>query len=209
MRSYGQYCAAACALDVIGDRWSLLIVRELLIRPCRYTDLRHGLPGIASNLLADRLRQLEHAGVLEREQAPPPIATTLYQLTARGHALTPVIRELGRWGAPLLEDSVGDAAFRSHWLAVPIEAIFAPGSHSHDAVVQIETGDQPLVLHAGADGVQVRPGNAPHPDLTIAAEPVVVLDLLAGDLEPAAAIARGARLVGDTTVLERLTAQAD
>ena len=82
MRTYGQYCPMAKSLDVIGDRWSLLIVRELLGRgPLRYTDIRNGLPGVATNLLADRLRELEQAGVLRREAAPPPIATTLFHLT--------------------------------------------------------------------------------------------------------------------------------
>ena len=79
MRSYDEYCAVAKSLDVVGDRWTLLIVRELALQgPCRYTDLRNGLPGIATNLLADRLRELEHAGVVSREEAPPPIATTLF-----------------------------------------------------------------------------------------------------------------------------------
>src|SRR5882724_1705673 len=99
MKSYNQYCGLANALDVIGDRWTLLIVRELLIRgACRYTDLRNGLPGIATNLLAERLRELEEAGVIEREAAPPPVATTLFRLTARGAALDAVMREIGRWG---------------------------------------------------------------------------------------------------------------
>src|ERR687885_1607076 len=84
-RGYGQYCAVAKALDLVGDRWTLLIVRELLLRgPCRYTDLRHGLPGIATNLLADRLRELERAGIISREDAPPPVATALFRLTPRG-----------------------------------------------------------------------------------------------------------------------------
>src|ERR671928_603445 len=99
MRSYGQYCALAKALDVIGDRWSLLIVRELLLRDaCRYTDLREGLPGIATNLLADRLRELEAAGIVSREEAPPPIATTLFRLTPRGEQLGPVLDHLSVWG---------------------------------------------------------------------------------------------------------------
>src|SRR5438128_3356941 len=99
MRSYRQYCAVAKALDVIGDRWNLLIVRELLLRgACRYTDLLNGLPGIATNLLAERLRELEQAGILSRDNAPPPIATTLFALTGRGRGLLPVIRELARWG---------------------------------------------------------------------------------------------------------------
>src|SRR3954465_10675592 len=103
MRSYDEYCAIAKSLDVIGDRWTLLIVRELTLRgACRYTDLRNGLPGIASNLLAGRLRELEHAGVIAREDAPPPVATALFRLTPRGEHLRPVLEGLGRWGIPLM-----------------------------------------------------------------------------------------------------------
>ncbi len=99
MRSYGQYCSVAKALDVIGDRWTLLIVRELLLRgACRYTDLKNGLPGIATNLLADRIRELESAGLVRREEAPPPVATTLVHLTETGAELEPVIKALGWWG---------------------------------------------------------------------------------------------------------------
>ena len=96
MRSYGQYCSVAKALDVIGDRWTLLIIRELLLQgPCRYTDLKNGLPGIATNLLADRLDQLATAGLVRREEAPPPVATTLFHLTEGGAELKPVLDALG------------------------------------------------------------------------------------------------------------------
>src|ERR1017187_2932151 len=99
MRSYRQYCSIAKALDAVGDRWTLLIIRELLIRGgCRYTDLKNGLPGIATNLLSDRIRELEAAGLIRREDAPPPIATTLFHLTAAGAELQPVLHALGRWG---------------------------------------------------------------------------------------------------------------
>src|SRR5215471_2316743 len=122
MRSYSQYCAAAKALDVVGDRWNLLIVRELLLQgPCRYTDLLNGLPGIATNLLADRLRELEQAEIVSREDAPPPIATTLFRLTPRGERLKGVLVELGRWGAPLMAESAEGDAYRDYWLALPIE----------------------------------------------------------------------------------------
>src|SRR5574337_1653868 len=121
MRTYGQYCGLAKALDVVGDRWTLLIVRELLARgPGRYTDLREGLPGIATNRLAERLKDLEDAGVLQREETPPPVAATLLRLTPRGEALLPALMELGRWGAPLLAKPGKKDRFRSHWLALPI-----------------------------------------------------------------------------------------
>src|ERR1700674_3647322 len=120
MRSYAEYCAIAKSLDVVGDRWTLLIVRELALQgPCRYTDLRNGLPGIATNLLADRLRDLERANIVSREDAPPPIATTLFRLTPRGEELKTVLVELGRWGVPYMVEPVAEDAFRSHWLAMP------------------------------------------------------------------------------------------
>src|SRR5579884_3950205 len=133
MRSYGQYCAVARALDVLGDRWTLLIVRELLLRgACRYTDLRAGLPGIATNLLADRLRELEDAGVILRRELPPPVASTVFELTPRGEALKPVLSELGRWGIPLMSAGPApDDAFRAHWLAWPVEQFLS--DHEPDA----------------------------------------------------------------------------
>ena len=103
MRSYGQYCGLAAGLDVIGDRWTLLIVRELLILgPSRYTDLLRGLPGIPTNLLANRLREMEAAGLAERQEPAPPVATPLFSLTERGRALLPVIEAVAAWGAPTL-----------------------------------------------------------------------------------------------------------
>src|SRR5436309_7646331 len=122
MRSYNQFCAVAKSLDIVGERWTLLIVRELLLRgPSRYTDLRNGLPGIATNLLADRLQELEKAGVVAREDAPPPVATTLFSLTDRGRELASVVYELGRWGLPLMGTQGPDDVFESHWLTMPVK----------------------------------------------------------------------------------------
>src|SRR6266436_6275395 len=143
MRSYGQYCALAKALDVVGDRWTLLIVRELLARgSCRYTDLRNGLPGIATNLLVDRLRELEEADVVFREEAPPPIATTLFRLTDRGKQLEPVLLQLGGWGAPFLAKSRKKDTFRTHWLALPLRHYLsdrAPGAPP--ITIEVRTGN--------------------------------------------------------------------
>ena len=122
MRSYGQYCSVAKALDVIGDRWTLLIVRELLLRgACRYTDLKNGLPGIATNLLADRIRELESAGLVRREEAPPPVATTLVHLTETGAELEPVIKALGWWGLRYMAEPADTDEFRSQWFGYPVE----------------------------------------------------------------------------------------
>src|ERR1051325_8060010 len=113
MRSYGQYCSVAKALDVVGDRWSLLIIRERLLQgPCRYTDLRNGLPGIATNLLAERLRELEAAGLIRREEAAPPVATTLFRLTEAGAGLAPALAALGTSGIRYMTPPADGAELR-------------------------------------------------------------------------------------------------
>ena len=205
MRSYGQYCAVARALDVVGDRWNLLIVRELLIRGAsRYTDLLNGLPGIATNLLADRLRELEQAGVVEREEAPPPIATTLFRLTERGRALEPVVDQLGRWGTPFMVEPAGDDAFRAHWLTYPVQLFLADQAPDRPPVeIELRAGDEPVTV----DGeVRTRPGSAEDPDLLLAGEPQVLIGLLSGRLSLAEARRRGLRSEGDPKALRRLQA---
>src|SRR5262245_13199941 len=117
-RSYGQYCGLAKALDLVGERWALLVVRELLLGPKRFTDLLDGLPGVSTNVLATRLRGLERAGVVERNVLPPPAASSVYELTAYGRALEPAVAALGRWGAVSLGPRAPDQALRSHWLAL-------------------------------------------------------------------------------------------
>src|SRR3954454_3993708 len=118
VRTYGQYCSIARALDVVGDRWTLLIVRELLLKgPSRFTDLKNGLPGVAPNLLSTRLKELESAGLVGRAEAPPPVATALYDLTDDGRALEPVLRSLGLWGLRLMDAARAGDAFQAHWLA--------------------------------------------------------------------------------------------
>src|ERR1700690_884752 len=115
MRSYGQFCSVAKALDVVGDRWTLLIVRELLAQgPTRYTDLRNGLPGIATNLLAERLRDLEQAGIVVREDAPPPVATALFSLSPRGKQLKPVIDGRRDWGMQVNAVTPPEDGYRSY-----------------------------------------------------------------------------------------------
>jgi DNA-binding HxlR family transcriptional regulator len=206
MRSYRQYCSVAKALDVVGDRWTLLIVRELLLRgPSRYTDLRAGLPGIATNLLADRLRELEQAGIIERQDAPPPVATTLFRLTARGEELRPVVDALGRWGIPLMSETSPDEAFRSHWLRLPVEVFLVDRAPDEPPVtIEVNTGDQPMRIEAADGELNLRPGRAEHPDASLTGEPRPVLGLLSGKLSLGQARRQGVQYRGDPATLARV-----
>jgi DNA-binding HxlR family transcriptional regulator len=206
MRSYRQYCSLAKALDVVGERWTLLIVRELLLRgPSRYTDLRAGLPGIATNLLADRLRELERAGIVEREDAPPPVATTLFRLTPRGQELDAVLNALGRWGIPLMRETSAEETFKSHWLRLPVEVFLADHRPGEPAItILVNTGDEPMLIEAGEGGVHLRAGSADHPDATLTGEPRPLLGLLSGNLTLGQARHQGVQYRGDPATLSRV-----
>ena len=210
MRSYNEYCSIAKSLDVVGDRWTLLIVRELAQRgACRYTDLRDGLPGIATNLLAERLRQLEQSGVVMREEAPPPIATTLFRLTPRGQQLRPVLDGLARWGVPLMTERKPDDAVRSHWLAMALELMLTDRRADGSPVtVELRTGDHPIVIEIRDSGVRTRLGRADDADAILTGPPTPILGLLLGLLELEAAKARGITFEGDPAVLDRIGADA-
>ena len=206
MRTYRQYCGLAKALDVVGDRWTLLIVRELLILgPSRYTDLRNGLPGIATNLLVDRLRELEEAGVVERTEAPPPVAATLFRLTPHGEALRPVIEALGAWAGPELESWDREDEFRGHWLALPLDNHLVDRTPSRAPItIEVRTGDRPIAIEVGGGQVRVRPGASDGADLIITGPPDAVLATLLGRVPPATARRRGVRLEGDEKALQRV-----
>ena len=206
MRSYGQYCAVAKALDVLGDRWTLLIVRELLLQGgCRYTDLQRGLPGIATNLLSERLKELEEHGLVRREVAPPPVATTLYHLTEVGRDVEPVVRALGRWGARLMAEPTGDEAFRSHWLAFPVSEYLRDGEpEDPPVVIEVRTRDETAVIEVGGGEVTTRLGSAPSPDLVLDGDGATVLGVLTGMLKLSDARKLGLRTEGSTTVLRRV-----
>jgi DNA-binding HxlR family transcriptional regulator len=206
MRSYGQYCSVAKALDVVGDRWTFLIVRELLLRgACRYTDLRGGLPGIATNMLADRLRELESAGLVRREEAPPPVATTLFHLTEAGLQLDPVLRAIGLWGVRYMtEPSEGDA-FRGHWFTFPVSYFLRdrdPGGPP--ASIELRAADDPVVVEVGGGTVRTRLGPAIAPDLVLAGDPQPIMGLLSGYLTAAEATALGVEITGDDGLLRRV-----
>jgi DNA-binding HxlR family transcriptional regulator len=206
MRSYGQYCSLAKALDVVGDRWTLLIVRELLLRgACRYTDLRNGLPGIATNLLAERLRELERAKIVVREQAPPPVATTLFRLTERGEELRALLLELGRWGAPLMAEQGAGEEFRGHWLAMPVQFFLTDRTPERPPItIEVRTAGEPIVIETADGRARTRPGPAEHPDAVLTGSPELVIGLLSGRLDLTDALAGGLQYEGDPEALRRV-----
>ncbi len=206
MRSYQQYCAVAKALDVVGDRWVLLIVRELMTSgPSRYTDLLKGLPGIATNLLADRLRDMEKAGLVHREEAPPPVATTLFHLTERGRAVNPILEELGRWGAPLMGVPQPTNVFRSHWLIFPLDAYLVDKSPKEPPIsIEIRTGDEPMVVETAEGKVRTRRGTAEHADAVLTGRPGLILGLLSGRFDLQEARKRGLDFKGSLKALQRV-----
>ncbi|MEV6773254.1 helix-turn-helix domain-containing protein [Nocardia sp. NPDC051030] len=206
MRSYGQYCSISRALDVVGDRWTLLIIRELLLQgSCRYTDLKNGLPGIAANLLSNRLRELEQAGLIGREDAPPPVATTLYRLTDDGLALEPALKALGLWGLRYMPIVRPEDAFRAQWLA------YAPAWFVTDAepdtppvTIQLISSGEHAVLEVGAGQVDSRIGETADPDLILDGPPHTVLGLLTGVITLEQAVQLGLTTRGRRDILTRL-----
>lgn len=128
-------------------------MRELLVSgTCRYTDLQAGIPGIATNLLADRLRHLEDAGVVSREAAPPPVATTVFRLRPWGEGLLPVLQALGQWAAPLLPNPSPDDVLQSHWLAIPAGVYLSDRSPDEPPVtLEVRTGDEPMHVTTPGD----------------------------------------------------------
>jgi DNA-binding HxlR family transcriptional regulator len=181
MRAYEQYCGLARALDHVGSRWTLLIVRELLLGPKRFTDLRDGLPGVANNLLADRLRQLQDDGLVARRELPPPAASTVYELTEAGRELREAIDALIRWGGRwMLTGPQGDT-FRGEWLALALDALGAARIEPGEIVEFDVDGD--VVRLAVIDGqLSTTDETRRQPDLRVAADAATILGLAAGEL---------------------------
>jgi DNA-binding HxlR family transcriptional regulator len=188
-RTYGQYCGLAKALDLVGERWTLLIVRELLMGPKRYTDLREALAGIASNLLAERLARLEALGLVVRERLSPPAPATVYQLTERGRALDPAIVELGRWGGLALGEPESDEEFRASWFALGMRATFRPRAAAGvDTSYEFHIGAEVFGFDVAAGRAQAFQGPAAAPALVVEADAPTFLALIGGRLAPAQAL---------------------
>lgn len=205
MRTYGQYCGLAKALDVVGDRWTLLIVRELLIGESRYSDLLKGLPGIASNLLADRLAGLEAAGLVVRDELPPPASATVFRLTPRGEELRAVVRALGQWAGPLMTGRARHERARTRWMCLPAELYLQDRSPGGPPVsIQIDGGDESIVIEARDGQVTARAGSVPSPDLRLSGSPELALGIMMRRLTRRDATKKGLKIAGDVRLLDRL-----
>lgn len=191
-RSYDQYCGAARALDVVGERWALLVVRDLLLGPKRYTDLQAGLSGIGPNVLSARLRGLVDAGVVARRQLPPPAAATVYELTPLGEELRPVVRELVRWGRNLLGAPPPGEQLQLGWLVVALEASFRPEA-ARGLAESYEYRIDGEVFHVDIeDGtIAAREGEAADPTFVVVTDLETFLAVATRSLTPEDAIADG------------------
>ena len=167
-RTYGDRCGVARALDLVGERWALLVVRELLLGPKRFTDLRAGLPQVGPDVLSQRLRELEGAGLVTRRTLDPPASAKVYELTPRGAQLEPVILELGRFGsvAPFPD---GDPTFGPDALVLALKTLYEPGGP--DTVVQLRLAGQDFRVRTGEGPIEAARGAAASPDATIESEP--------------------------------------
>jgi DNA-binding HxlR family transcriptional regulator/putative sterol carrier protein len=204
MRTYCDGCAAAHALDLIGERWSLLVVRELLLGPKRFTDLRAGLPAVSPNVLAQRLRELERAGVLRRRKLPPPAASKVYELTEWGMELEPVIVRLGRWGARS-PSKPRDAALGVDSLVLSFRTMFAP--HTAEglrASYELRLGEDVFVAVVDDGRFEIARGSAEKPDATIETDAGTLAALVYEGRELAEALRAGeVKIEGDEAAVER------
>lgn len=191
-KSYDQYCPVAHALDLIGERWSMLIVKNLMHGPKRYTDLVEYLPGIGTNILAARLKVLEECGVIAKRKLPPPAASRVYELTDYGRSLKPVMRELALWGAKSLGPPTDADELFEGWLANAVDTMLGP--FATEGTIEFRVGDEVATL---ANGAAV-PGAAQDADLVVTAKPEGMYHLLIEHRID------GLKLDGDHSLLERI-----
>jgi DNA-binding HxlR family transcriptional regulator len=179
-RSYDQYCPLARALDVIGERWTVLIVRELLAGPRRYTDLHTDLPGVSTDVLAARLKEMETDGLVTRRRLAPPAAAAVYELTARGRGLLPALMMLADWGAADLAQRRPTDALRAHWFAIPLLRQLSELAAQCAGVVDIrlEEGTFHVLINGG--GGAYAHGPAAHPDAQLTLDTSTCLSLVQG-----------------------------
>ena len=203
-RAYGQFCGLVRALEIVGERWALLIVRDLLVEPKRFSDLRRGLPRIPTNVLSERLKELEAAAVVRRRVLPRPPGSVIYELTEYGSDLEDVVMRLGLWGARSLSYPRPSEILTADSLIMAMRATFRPES-AHDVHLTYELRLGPIVIHVVIDNGHLRAGHGPiaDPDLIIESGPVIRA-LMAREMPPAAALAAGlVHLIGEPALLDR------
>ncbi len=191
MKGYDQYCPIAHSLGLVGERWTLLVVRELLYGPNRYTDLVDHLPGIGTRILASRLKELEAAGLITKRRMPPPAASTVYELTDEGRMLRPVLHELSRFGARLLGPPPTEA-LESGWLLHALDIGLAPVSPA--GIIAFRVGEEEASLVEGV----VTAGIADDYDVLVEADPTAFYYLIVEGKH------EGVRIEGDQELLDRL-----
>jgi DNA-binding HxlR family transcriptional regulator len=180
-RTYGDNCGIARALDLVGERWALLVVRELLLGPKRFTDLRAGLPNASPNVLSQRLDELERSGLVQRRKLPPPASSWVYELTDWGREIEPVVISLGRWGArsPLIDP---EGALSVDSMVLAVRTFFDTGPATWSATFELGFGEDRFTLRVvdGALAIERGPATAPPPDATIETTPNALLAALLG-----------------------------
>jgi DNA-binding HxlR family transcriptional regulator/putative sterol carrier protein len=172
MRTYGDGCAIARGLDLVGERWALLVVRELLLGPKRYTDLRRGLPNASPNVLSERLRELERAGVLRRHKLPPPAGSRVYELTDWGRQLEPIVLSLGRWAAGASSRPSDAPIVSADSVILALRGLFDAGAaQGLRASYELRLGEDRFQIKVADDEIEIARGSADHADATIDTDP--------------------------------------
>jgi DNA-binding HxlR family transcriptional regulator len=204
MRTYDDGCAAAHALDLIGERWALLVVRELLLGPKRFTDLRAGIPGVSPNILSQRLRELERTGVVRRRKLAPPAASRVYELTDWGMELEPVITQLGRWGARS-PSMPRDAEMSVDSLILALRTMFDPlAADGIGASYELRLGEDRFRAEVAGGRFEVARGIAEWPDAAIETAPATLVGLVFHGRELAEALRSGdVKIEGDREAVAR------
>jgi DNA-binding HxlR family transcriptional regulator len=201
MKSYGQRCPVSRALDVVGDRWALLVLRELELGPKRYTDLLDGLPGVGTNVLSARLRDLETAGIVTKRTLSPPTPVTVYEATEAGKALRPVLQALRDWGEEYGRPVAHNDAIRASWMLTPLarrKAALPAGR-----VCELRVGDEVFEVRGSRDGLSIAGGQADNPDAVIALGLGDLHALTSGSATPRD-VRRRAEIDGDDEAADQL-----
>jgi DNA-binding HxlR family transcriptional regulator/putative sterol carrier protein len=203
---YQQYCALARTLDVAGNRWTLLIVRELAPGPRRFTDLLEGLPGVSRNLLTERLRALERAGIIARHELPPPAARWVYELTDDGRDLAVAMAPLIAWGARRLGERKPGESFRARWPAVAMAGLAdREAARGVSESYQYLIGESAFHFTVDDGSIQLRDGRAQDPAVTLTTDEETWVDIASGKITASSAAAAGALTVaGDAEAAKRL-----